>query len=89
MTLPEPIEIQPGGDHCDRPNLTERRVLKWANAFFKRTGAWPDWHSGPIPGASGETWLMVAGGWHWASAACRVAAHSTSFSSITAGMLTW
>ena len=61
MTLPEPIEIQPGGDHCDRPNLTERRVLKWANAFFKRTGAWPDWHSGPIPGASGETWFMVAG----------------------------
>ncbi len=42
------------------PDLTEQEVLAWADAFFARTGDWPNPESGPIPEAPGETWLLVA-----------------------------
>jgi hypothetical protein len=50
-------------DHDERgepPDLTVEDVLAWADAFRERNGDWPRWHSGPIPEAPGETWLLVA-----------------------------
>ena len=50
-------------DHDERgepPDLTTAEVLAWADAFLERTGDWPSFHSGPIPEAPGETWLLVA-----------------------------
>ncbi len=41
------------------PQLTVRRILRWADAHHARTGQWPDGRSGPIPEAPGETWLAV------------------------------
>jgi hypothetical protein len=40
--------------------LLENEVLLWADGFFSRAGSWPTAESGPIPEASGETWLLVA-----------------------------
>ncbi len=44
----------------ERP-LRVENVVAWAEAFFLRSGKWPDWQSGPIPGSRGETWFKVAG----------------------------
>jgi hypothetical protein len=41
------------------PDLSEDEVLDWADAFFARTGDWPNFKSGPIPEAPGETWLVI------------------------------
>lgn len=43
----------------DRPKLTEKQILKWARAHVAATGRRPSIHSGPIPGAAGETWLKI------------------------------
>lgn len=48
------------------PPLSEGKILAWADAHHKRTGRWPNRDSGPIPGASGDTWstlynAMIAG----------------------------
>ena len=40
--------------------LTEQLVLSWADEHHKRTGKWPSRNSGPIPGAEGESWSIVA-----------------------------
>ena len=42
------------------PDLTQAQVLAWADAFFERTGDWPNPWSGPIQETPGETWLLVA-----------------------------
>jgi hypothetical protein len=42
-----------------RPDLRLSRILAWADAHRRRTGAWPTAKSGPIPGAQGETWRAV------------------------------
>jgi hypothetical protein len=42
------------------PSLTPEQVLRWADAFRKRTGKWPMRWSGPIPEAPGENWCSVA-----------------------------
>jgi hypothetical protein len=39
--------------------LTETQILAWARAHRQRTGAWPNFRSGPIPEAPGETWRAV------------------------------
>ena len=59
-TLPlEPIKV--GRTRPGRPaDLSEQNILRWADAFFERNGFWPNWHSGPIPKALGETWYTVA-----------------------------
>ncbi len=44
----------------DPPDLSVDQVLAWADAFFERAGVWPDWQSGPIDEAPGETWFTVA-----------------------------
>lgn len=41
------------------PRLTEAKVLKWADQHFARAGQWPRASSGPVLGASGETWRNV------------------------------
>jgi len=38
------------------PRLTVERVLSWADAYFARTGQWPNRDSGSVDGAAGETW---------------------------------
>ncbi len=43
----------------DLPPLTVPQILRWADAWHRRTGQWPRRHSGAIPEAPGETWSAV------------------------------
>src|SRR5262249_29183860 len=43
-------------NHKALPHLTEKQILAWADAHHRRAGQWPKRHSGPIHGASGQTW---------------------------------
>ncbi|HWB09893.1 MAG TPA: hypothetical protein VG826_11735 [Pirellulales bacterium] len=45
--------------HLALPRLTQRKILTWADAHFKRTGAWPKAYSGEISEAPDETWRAV------------------------------
>ena len=40
-------------------DLTLAKILKWADAHFRRTGAWPKQTSGPVVDAPGETWSAI------------------------------
>jgi hypothetical protein len=43
------------------PRLTVKKILRWADAHHKRTGAWPHADSGPVLGSPpGETWIMIS-----------------------------
>jgi hypothetical protein len=42
------------------PPLQRGRILAWARAHRRRTGAWPTAQSGPIAEAPGETWRAVS-----------------------------
>jgi hypothetical protein len=42
-----------------RPRFSARRVLKWADAYRRRTGRCPTASSGPIPESPGDTWTAV------------------------------
>ena len=42
-----------------RPRLTVTQILRWADAYRRRTGKWPGGHSGAVLEASGETWQNV------------------------------
>lgn len=46
-------------NHLAIPQLTIATVLKWADAFFARTGTWPTISSGQIPRTKGDTWKAV------------------------------
>src|SRR5262249_38031348 len=73
MALVQGTRGLPGGDTLPRllarrlgvrnwangPRLSAREILRWADAFFARTGRWPRAGSGPVPEAPGETWSMV------------------------------
>jgi hypothetical protein len=41
------------------PLLTEAQILGWADAHQERTGSWPQYNSGAIAAAPGETWCRV------------------------------
>jgi hypothetical protein len=41
------------------PPLRIGMILKWADAYHRRTGMWPIAESGPIGDAPGETWMAV------------------------------
>jgi hypothetical protein len=41
------------------PRLTANGILAWADAHRRRTGAWPNKHSGQVTEAPGETWSGV------------------------------
>ncbi len=43
----------------DRPGLTEATVLRWADAYYKRTRRWPSQGSGRIRGTPDENWVAV------------------------------
>src|SRR5260370_20843598 len=50
--------------HLKRPSarrikLTLARILAWADAHIRRTGAWPKVRSGPVIEAAGVSWLSV------------------------------
>lgn len=42
-----------------RPRLTVRQIVEWAKKHRERTGSWPNFRSGPIKDASGESWSVV------------------------------
>jgi len=39
--------------------ISEQCILRWAEAYRSRTGAWPNKESGAIPEAPGETWSSI------------------------------
>jgi hypothetical protein len=39
--------------------LTVAQILAWADAHHQRRGRWPTQHSGPVTGASGQTWKRL------------------------------
>ncbi len=39
--------------------LSEALIIRWADAYHRRNGAWPSRYSGSIPEVHGETWAMV------------------------------
>ena len=41
------------------PQLSVDKILKWADAYRRRNGYWPNRQSGPIAGMDGETWAMI------------------------------
>lgn len=43
----------------DLPELRERQIVKWADAWKRKNRAYPTRTSGPIPGVNGETWARV------------------------------
>jgi hypothetical protein len=43
------------------PRLTAKQILSWADAHRRRAGSWPNFRSGPIADAPGETWRAVDG----------------------------
>lgn len=42
--------------HLALPPLTDEKILRWARAYRRRRGRWPNRDSGPIPNSNGETW---------------------------------
>jgi hypothetical protein len=46
-------------NHQNLPALTVKQILKWADAHFRRTGRWPNAHSGPVADAPGESWSII------------------------------
>ncbi len=45
----------------DRPRLTMRQIVQWADEHHARTGKWPTVRSGTIPNSDGDTWVAVQG----------------------------
>jgi len=41
------------------PRLTEERIIKWADAHFRRAGRWPGANSGKVHGEQAETWSAI------------------------------
>lgn len=41
------------------PRLSVGKILRWADAFHRRTGRWPSLCSGPIDDMPGESWRSV------------------------------
>lgn len=44
-----------------QPPLAIETILKWADAHFKRSGAWPTMMSGPVRGVPDESWGPIDG----------------------------
>lgn len=60
LTVPHLLAKYRGVQHPDRlPRLSVTKLLGWAQAHHKCTGAWPTLHSGVITEAPGETWQKV------------------------------
>lgn len=60
LSLAELLAVEQGvRNRVNLPHLSRKRILQWAVAFHRRTGAWPTAASGPIPEASGDTWNTI------------------------------
>jgi hypothetical protein len=46
-------------NHMNRPALSKKRILAWADAYLWRTGKWPNANSGRVIEAPGETWRLI------------------------------
>jgi hypothetical protein len=46
-------------NHLQLPSLTEKRILRWADAHHRRIGRWPGMSSGEITDAPDERWSAV------------------------------
>jgi len=46
-------------NQVDLPSFTIKKILGWADRWFREFGRWPKRTSGPIPYAQGETWMAV------------------------------
>lgn len=53
------LRAERGIDTHRRPLLTISGILAWADALHKACGVWPDYDSGPVAGAPGETWKHI------------------------------
>ncbi len=59
-SLPRLLEERRGRrNHLNRPTLTEKQILAWADNHFRRTGRWPAQQSGPIEDSSGDSWAAI------------------------------
>jgi len=52
------------GEHRGRynrkePHFSIEQILAWMDAWYARTGKWPDQRSGPVPGAEGVSWAVL------------------------------
>lgn len=45
--------------HRRKPPLTIETILKWADAYHRRTGHWPNQTSGKVPEAPSESWGTI------------------------------
>ena len=60
ITLAQLLERERGvSNRKNRPRLTVKLILAWADAHFKRTGAWPIQASGRIIDSPTNTWAGV------------------------------
>jgi hypothetical protein len=60
ISLAQLLAVQRGVRNRKRlPPFTVAQIRRWAEAHFRRTGAWPKATSGPIRDAPGETWTAV------------------------------
>lgn len=46
-------------NHTNIPRLSERKIVAWADAHYRRTGRWPNHRAGPIQDALGESWRAI------------------------------
>lgn len=59
-SLPDLLSRKRGYQHAfNRPDFTVPRILYWADAYKRRTGAWPSRRSGVIPLTDNDTWHQV------------------------------
>ena len=42
-----------------KQDLTNEKILQWAEAYFAKHRKWPSTESGPVEGVKGETWIGV------------------------------
>ena len=45
--------------HGSLPPLSKKKIVRWADAHFQRTGKWPNINSGPVHGAPEERWDRI------------------------------
>lgn len=55
---PPPRSPKRKRQRAEKPRLTVRQVLEWADSFHRRTGCWPKKDSGRIP-LTNETWCGI------------------------------
>jgi hypothetical protein len=41
------------------PDISEKQILQWADAFYTDRGRWPSSDSGEVPNSPGETWRGI------------------------------